>query len=62
MEEVFTAQQTAAFLKVGIKRLRRLVKENHVPAVRLGRELRFSRVALERWLLEGGTSGSGEPK
>jgi excisionase family DNA binding protein len=38
----------------------RLVREGRLPAVRLGRYLRFDLVAIERWIDAGGIGLDGE--
>ena len=54
--EVFTLVEAAQFLRIGPKALRRLVRLKRVPhrVVDLRNTVRFSRVALEAWLQNGG--------
>ncbi len=48
--EVMTLAEAAAFLRVAAGDLEAMAKRLEVPGRRIGREWRFSRVALERWL------------
>ena len=49
-------EQAADFLNVSEKTLIKLLREEHVPARKIGREWRFSREALIRWLAEGNSA------
>lgn len=51
---VLTANEVAALLRVHPTTVRAMVAAGSLPAIRAGRLLRFSRVAIERWLDEGG--------
>lgn len=51
--DILNLEQTAEFLGISEKTLIKLLREEHVPARKIGREWRFSREALVRWLAAG---------
>lgn len=51
--EVLNLDQAIEFLGVSEKTLIKLLREEHVPARKIGREWRFSREALINWLASG---------
>lgn len=51
--DILNLEQTAEFLGISEKTLIKLLREEHVPARKIGREWRFSREALIRWLAAG---------
>jgi len=55
--EVLNLSEAAAFIRVSAKTLGDLARAGKVPGQKVGREWRFSRSALERWL-SGGTSSA----
>jgi excisionase family DNA binding protein len=50
MNEVLTTEEAAALLKFKPATVRRLARERKIPARSSGRDWRFSRAALMRWL------------
>ena len=46
--DILNLEQTAEFLGISEKTLIKLLREEHVPARKIGREWRFSREALVR--------------
>lgn len=52
-DDILNLEQTAEFLGISEKTLIKLLREEHVPARKIGREWRFSREALIRWLAAG---------
>ena len=50
MKELFTVQELAEFLKMNPRTLQRKVREGEIPAIRLGRQIRFDKEQIERWL------------
>lgn len=48
----FTVPETAKYLGVGITTTYALVKEKTIPAIKIGRQIRIPRVALDEWLLK----------
>lgn len=52
-DDILNLEQAVAFLGVGEKTLIKLLREEHLPARKIGREWRFSREALLRWLSSG---------
>ena len=48
--DVLNAEQAAAYMKVNKRTLYKLAKEGKIPAIRIGREWRFSRAALEKYV------------
>jgi excisionase family DNA binding protein len=53
-ESLLTAQQVAVLLQVPKARVYELAREGLIPAVRLGRQLRVSAIALDDWIANGG--------
>jgi len=51
---LLTAKQTADVLQVTLPRVYELAREGVVPAVRLGRQVRFDEAALQQWIERGG--------
>lgn len=53
--EIMDATEAAAFLKVGERTVRELARKGQLPARKVGKEWRFSRSGLIRWV-NGGDS------
>lgn len=51
--DVLSMEEACALLGVGEKTMIRVLREEHLPARKIGREWRFSRTALLQWLAEG---------
>lgn len=58
LEPLLTAEEVAAILKVRKGRVYELVRSGSLPAVHLGRQVRFRRADLEAWLDRGGEKAS----
>ena len=54
--DTLTAEEAAQLLKISVSLVRSWAKVGEIPCRRVGRVLRFSRVALEEWLRTGGQS------
>ncbi|MNC15355.1 Helix-turn-helix domain protein [compost metagenome] len=52
-ENILNIEQVVEFLGVSEKTLIKLLREEHVPARKIGRECRFSKKALTDWLASG---------
>lgn len=52
-KEILNMEEAAEFFNVSIKTFIKLLKEEKVPARKIGREWRFSRQALVQWLSSG---------
>lgn len=52
-DDILNLEQTIEFLGVSEKTLIKLLREEHIPARKIGREWRFSREALLSWLASG---------
>jgi excisionase family DNA binding protein len=65
-KEILNMEEAAEFFNVSIKTFIKLLKEEKVPARKIGREWRFSRQALVQWLSSGDsqqyTSSESETK
>ena len=67
-QDVLTAEEAAAYLRIARATLYRLAAKGRIPAVKVGRVWRFSRSLLDEWLeaqmqanLEsGGQGGTGQ--
>ena len=52
-DDILNLEQAVEFLGVSEKTLIKLLREEHIPARKIGREWRFSREALLSWLASG---------
>ena len=52
-KEILNLQEASVFLQVGERTLLKLLREEHIPGRKIGREWRFSRESLLTWLSEG---------
>src|SRR5262249_42642324 len=58
-DRLWTAAELAMRLHIGPARLYELVRQGLVPAVRLGRQVRFDPAAVEAWIARGGRALPG---
>lgn len=49
-DPLLTLEQTAQYLNVTVRMVRRIIADNRLPAVRVGRHVRVRRSALERYI------------
>lgn len=49
-DDILTLQEAADFLKVGRGAMSKMVNEGKIPGKKVGREWRFSRQVLLKWL------------
>ena len=56
---LLTVNEVAELLRVSPARVYELLRTEALPAVRLGRQVRVSREALERWIDRGGKPLAG---
>lgn len=49
---MFDVKQLAEYLNVSISLIRKLVKNKDIPYVRLGVKILFSKIEIDKWLLE----------
>lgn len=52
MSDLMTLQELAAYLRVTTKTVYRLLEKGRIPAIKLGRQWRFNREAIDKWLSE----------
>lgn len=52
-DEILNLEQAVSFLGISEKTLIKMLREEHVPARKIGREWRFSKAALIQWLAAG---------
>ncbi|MGI6325739.1 MAG: helix-turn-helix domain-containing protein [Saccharofermentanales bacterium] len=52
-DDILNVEQATEFLGVSEKTLIKLLREEHIPARKIGREWRFSKEALTGWLASG---------
>ena len=50
MKEILTVQELAEYLKMNPKTLQRKAREGEIPAFKLGRQFRFDKEQIDRWL------------
>lgn len=59
--QILIAEEVAELLRVDKQRVYEMVRTNQIPFIRLGeRQYRFSRIAIEKFLEDGGTKNNGE--
>jgi len=58
--ELLKADEVARMLRVPSARVYDLARQRVIPSVRLGRQLRFSESALQRWISDGGCALLGD--
>lgn len=56
MIDIITVDELAEMLKVTRARVYTLARNDIVPTVRIGRQIRFERSVIEKWVLNGGDS------
>lgn len=49
-EEVLTVKEASGYLKIAEKTLYRFIREQNIPAFKLGREWRFKKSLLDKWM------------
>ena len=60
-DQVMTLEELAAYLKIPKSTLYKLVQEGRVPGQKLGKQWRFGKAVIDRWLdSEQTSSGKGE--
>jgi excisionase family DNA binding protein len=52
MENLMTIEETAAYLRVGKKTIYRLLKQGEIPATKVGRQWRFNKASIDKWLIK----------
>lgn len=50
MEAFLTTEEVLSYLKITPRTIYRLIRTGELPAVRIGRQWRFRRADLDRWL------------
>ena len=55
-DDILNLEQAVEFLRVSEKTLIKLLREEHIPARKVGREWRFSKEALINWIASGDSS------
>ena len=53
------AKEIAEETQIPLARIFELVRQGEIPAIRLGRAIRFDRDQVRLWLAEGGTEARG---
>jgi len=57
MDDVFlTTEEVLEYLQVNLRTVYRLIKAGKIPAVRVGRQWRFRKADIDRWLSSHGTA------
>jgi excisionase family DNA binding protein len=62
LTRLLTLEQLAEVLGVTYPRAAQLARENMIPVVRLGRQVRIDRAQLEEWIANGGKRLPGDWK
>lgn len=50
MSEVLTTEESAKYIRISQQTLRELARDGKVPAQKVGREWRFLKSVLDKWL------------
>jgi excisionase family DNA binding protein len=58
--EILTLEEVATYLRLKPQTIYKWAQEGRIPAAKLGKEWRFRRSVLDRWLDEQMSSGNGE--
>jgi excisionase family DNA binding protein len=59
--EIMTIEEVASYLRIPVSTVYRLAQQGRIPASKVGRQWRFRRQAIERWL-EANSQASISPK
>lgn len=57
--ELLTTNQLAEHTGIPERRIYALVRDGLIPVVKLGRQVRFAKQAIEKWIADGGTALPG---
>lgn len=60
--KLLNAKKAAAYLELNEKTLYRLIREENIPALKLGREWRFEKNLLDKWIVEKIKRASQRPE
>ena len=63
--EILTLEEVAAYLRLTPQTIYKWAQERRIPAVKLGKEWRFRKSILDRWLdqqMQGGDPGGGSAR
>ncbi len=60
MQELMTAAQAGQYLGLHPETLKAKARHGLIPAAKIGRQWRFQKTTLDRWLAQGGTLPSDE--
>jgi excisionase family DNA binding protein len=55
MEDLLTTKQVAKYLRLNPVTVRRKVARGEIPAVKMGRQIRFNRAQIDAWLVQNNT-------
>jgi excisionase family DNA binding protein len=61
IDVVMTATELSVFLKLAPKTVRQYARENVIPAKKLGNQWRFSKMAIDQWLMGEYSVGEQKP-
>jgi len=53
MDKWLTLKQTSEYLQIGLSTLYRLVRARKIPGHKIGRQWRFKKEEIDRWISEG---------
>ena len=56
-DEIMTIEELSSYLKIPKSTLYKLVQEGRLPGQKIGKQWRFGKHAIDRWLNEGRSSG-----
>jgi excisionase family DNA binding protein len=62
LTDVLNAKEAAGFLKAHVETIRRMARIGEIPAFKLGKDWRFHKEALRRWMEGQHLGKSGRPK
>ncbi len=50
MTDILNTKETAAYLKVHVETIRRMARNCEIPAFKIGKDWRFDKEVLRRWI------------
>ena len=50
MTDIMSTKETATYLKVHVETIRRMARSSEIPAFKIGKDWRFDKKVLQRWI------------
>jgi len=62
IDEIMTIEELSSYLKIPRSTLYKLVQEGKLPGQKIGKQWRFGKKSIDRWINDGSGSLSGDDK